>query len=196
MPFLIPHSPLINCSLLSFKLSTSKLFSERERAFLTVFNALQLSAPWDAALIFAWARVVLCRFSVGPHTVTWVFPKGGTGSENAALTELKSGKLCNFGRFLQNLDENQKESLLYGQNEHAHFLWYVLMCCLIIKHWKSEFLYVTEKFIGFKKRKPLRPHPLLWCTSLLSCGNMFSQCQWWIHAGRVNQHKPGEDVAH
>lgn len=96
-----------------------------------------------------------------------VFTKGGAGSENAALTELKSGKLCHFWRLLQNLDENQKESLLYSQNEPA--LWYVLMTCLIVKHWKSELLYVTEKSIGFKKKtkkEPLRAHPLSWCPSV------------------------------
>lgn len=53
LSLLTPHSPLINCSLLSFKLSTSKLLSERESSPDSVFSALQLSAPWDAALIFA-----------------------------------------------------------------------------------------------------------------------------------------------
>lgn len=40
LSLLTPHSPLINCSLLSFKLSTSKLLSERERALLTVCSLL------------------------------------------------------------------------------------------------------------------------------------------------------------
>lgn len=93
--------------------------------------------------------------------------------------QLKSGKLCNFWRFLQNLDENQKESLLYSQNEQA-LLWYILMRCLIIKHWKSELLYVTEKFIGFKKEN-------LW-GHILFCG--VHLCELWERVKSVSVMDP------
>lgn len=106
--------PLINCSLLSFKLSTSKLLSERDRALLNVFSVLQLSAPWESALIFA---VYLWDLTL---SVTRVLPKGGGWVLKMQLLLKENGaSYGNFWRFLQNLDENQNESLLYCQNEPA-----------------------------------------------------------------------------
>lgn len=128
IPLLIPHSPLINCSLLSFKLSTSKLLSQRESTLLTVFSALQLSAPWDADLCMSqgWALQVICGITLSPYTVTQVCPKGWGWFWKCSSYWTKICQLCNFWRFLQNLGENQKESLLYSQNEPA--LTYSLIC--------------------------------------------------------------------
>lgn len=78
--------------------------------------------------------------------------KGGAGSENAALTELKSDKLCHFWRFLQNLDENKKDSLLYSQNEPARTPFICTNELFNYQTLKIELLYVTEKSTGFKKR--------------------------------------------
>lgn len=96
LSLLTPHSPLINCSLLSFKLSTSKLLSERERelSWQCVLCSAALSSmgcSLDLCMSQDCALQVICGTS---HCLSSGVPKRwGLGSENAALTEVKCGNL-------------------------------------------------------------------------------------------------------
>lgn len=65
MSLLKPYSSLINFFLLSFKLSTSKLFSERERSPDSAFSGLQLSSPCDATLICAMSQGCALQVTCG-----------------------------------------------------------------------------------------------------------------------------------